>query len=571
MYLVQHFRKEEFLRRLARHGHIQKQRVAEKPHAQRAKTVHVVYLLGHVSVCGGVKIILEHANRLVKHGMRVSLLAHFPKPDWFEIKAEYIQLPFGIELARGIPGDCDVVVASYWDQLGACVEACAAPVVYFEQGDFHLWDWEKVSADKQQLIYNLYQLPQHVITCSETGARKIQEIFNRQAKVFPNALNDQIFYPKNREPEKKYILGVGRDSTPFKRIPDIWEACQLVRQRGYEVEFRWVTPYAPAQPLGTVVINPSQEQLGTVYRQAWAYVCASEYETFPLPPLEAMACGTAVIATPNDGVLAYGVDGVNCLFFPVGDVEALANRMIRLLEDESLYRHLQAGGCKTASLYSWQQIIPKLKAFYQEVAGYQPEGVNSAEDWVQLAPIEADAEAHRCMGQFLQGTAADLIYLPFTYRVGEEFSVVRWRPVFQRKSPLSGQVDYLYCLFEEGSLADYPYHDAVHEVLSENYLAALTKFKQHLDEVKSPLEAAVLLRWVTWCLIKSDHFREARQLLHKGMKLYPAYMDLYYLYSLVFDHFGNTLELNAFRNTVKTLGDAVSFPEYIYNIESLVP
>ncbi|MEW6065211.1 hypothetical protein P378_10740 [Desulforamulus profundi] len=528
-------------------------------------------MLGHVSVCGGVKIILEHANELVKHGIRVSLLAHFPKPDWFEIKADYIQLPFGIELARGIPGDCDVVVASYWDQLGACVESCTAPVVYFEQGDFHLWDWDKVSEDKQQLIHKLYQLPVHVITCSETGARKIKEVFDREAPVFPNALNDQIFYPKSREAEKKIVLGVGRDTTPFKRIPDIWEACQLVREKGYDVEFQWVTPFPPAQPLGTVVINPSQEELGSVYRQTWTYVCASEYETFPLPPLEAMACGTPVITTPNDGVKAYGVDGENCLFFPAGNTRALADTIIRLLEDGPLYRRLQEEGYQTAALFNWQQIIPKLKAFYKEVAGYRPVGINTEQDWLKLAPVDLNPTEQQCVEQFLKGTAADLVYLPFTYRIGDEFSVVRWHPVFQRKLTLSRQADFLYCSFQERSAEDYPYYDAVGEVLSQNYLEAVTKFKKFLDETKNSLEATVLLRWVAWCLIKLSRFNEAQNLLNKGVKLYPSYVDIYYLYSLLFHHYGSTLELQAVRNTIKTLGDTVSFPEYIQNIETLVP
>lgn len=568
MYLVNDLRGKEFLKRAVRLKHIQKQVIERKTDFQRAGTIHVVYLLGHVSVCGGVKIILEHASELVKQGVRVSLLAHSPRPDWFEIRADYVRIPFGIDLAWGIPSDCDVVVATYWDQLGACVEACVAPVVYFEQGDFHLWDWEKVKPDKQQLINDLYQLPAYVITCSETGARKIKEVFQREALVFHNALNDQIFYPKSLEPGGIIILGVGRDTTHFKRIPDIWEACQLVREKGYPVEFKWVTPYPPLKPLGTMVINPSQEELGSVYRQAWAYVCASEYETFPLPPLEAMACGTPVITTPNDGVKAYGVDGENCLFFQPGNTRELADTIIRLLEDRGLYQHLQENGYKTAGLFSWQKIIPNLKAFYENVAGYRPAGINKEQDWVQAAAVELTPAEQQAVEQLLKGTTADLVHLPFVYRLAE-FSVVRWRPVFYKKMSSSGQEDFLYGFFKEGSQEDHPYSDALDEMQLQNYREALRKFKAHLDKTNNPQEAAVLLRWLAWCLLKLDRYTEAHSLINRGMQHYPAFADFYYLYGLLFRHLGFDVELQAMKNTLKVLGDGAGFPEYIKDITAL--
>ena len=37
------------------------------------------------SVCGGSKIILEHANYLVDRGHKITIISHFPKPDWFNM------------------------------------------------------------------------------------------------------------------------------------------------------------------------------------------------------------------------------------------------------------------------------------------------------------------------------------------------------------------------------------------------------------------------------------------------------------------------------------------------------
>ena len=563
MFLVSQMRAREFHWRVARFKYIQKQRLHSKTNCRSRQPLHVVYLLGHVSVCGGVKILFEHANELVKQGLRVSLLSHFPQPDWFSITADYLQVPFGIELARGIPHDTDVIVATYWDQLSACVEACIAPVVYFEQGDFHLWDWATVDTAKKDLIYRLYQLPSHIITCSETGAKKIQEIFHREALVFHNALNDQVFFPKVSDPREFDVLGVGSEHSAFKRIPDISEACQIVRDKGFNVQFKWVTQHPPVKPLGKVVVNPPQPQLGEEYRQGWIYVCASEYETFPLPPLEAMACGTPVITSPNDGVKAYGVDGENCLFFPTGKTTALAEKIILLLENQELYHRLQQQGYQTAARFKWSQIIPQLRDFYEEVALYEPIAINSPSDWVKLIPEEFSQEEQQTIDCLLRGTAADLLFLPFTYQIGEDLTVIRWHPAYQRTLSTSGQSDYLYYGIKTRPLEDYPYREAVTDVLAEKYGEAINKFKKLLDQTNQSQEAAVILRWVIWCLLKGNRFSEAQTLLQKGYQAYPSYTDIYYLYSMLFQQSNSSEELLAINNTIKILGDAVAFPEFI--------
>ncbi|SHK82181.1 glycosyltransferase family 4 protein [Desulforamulus aeronauticus] len=563
MYLINQLRTKEFHWRLARFKYIQKQRLQTISNCPTKQPLHVVYLLGHVSVCGGVKVLFEHANELVKQGLRVSLLSHFPQPDWFSITADYLQVPFGIELARGIPHDTDVLVATYWDQLSACVEACIAPVVYFEQGDFHLWDWATVDSAKKDLIYRLYQLPAHIITCSETGAKKIQEIFHREALVFHNALNDQIFFPKESDSRDSYVLGVGSEHTAFKRIPDIWQACQLVQNKGYNVQFKWITQHPPLNSMGEVVVNPSQPQLGEEYRQGRIYVCASEYETFPLPPLEAMACGTPVITTPNDGVKAYGLDGENCLFFQTGNTTALAEKIILLLENRELYQHLQQQGYQTAARFKWSLIIPQLRNFYGKVALYEPVAINSPSDWVKLIPEEFSQKDQQTIDCLLRGTVADLIYLPFTYQIGEDLTVMRWYPAYQRIVATSGQSDYLYCGFKTRSLENYPYREAVGDILVEKYGEAISKFKKHLDQTSQSREAAVVLRWVIWCLLKDNRLSEAQTLLQKGYQAYPSYTDIYYLYGLLFQQLGSNEKLRAINNTIKTLGDAVAFPEFI--------
>src|SRR5690606_16234504 len=146
---------------------------------EKEEPLHIVYVMTHVGICGGVKIIFEHANRLKRLGAKVTIVTHFVKPTWYPIEAEYIQVPFDLELAKGIP-DCDVIVATYWDHIQPCIETGIAPVVYFEQGDFHLFDYENMNLILKHFIHKQFKIPPFIYTVSQQAAEFIQNIYERE-------------------------------------------------------------------------------------------------------------------------------------------------------------------------------------------------------------------------------------------------------------------------------------------------------------------------------------------------------------------------------------------------------
>jgi glycogen(starch) synthase len=95
--------------------------------------------------------------------------------------------------------------------------------------------------------------------------------------------------------------------------------------------------------------NVRRAELRDRYAAADVCVFPTEWdEPFGLVPLEAMACGTPVVATGTGGSGEFLVDGVNCLRFPVKDHVALATAIRRLAEDRDLRRQLVLGGFRTA-------------------------------------------------------------------------------------------------------------------------------------------------------------------------------------------------------------------------------
>lgn len=105
----------------------------------------------------------------------------------------------------------------------------------------------------------------------------------------------------------------------------------------------------PAASVGYV----ADEDLPGLYAGATAFVTASHYEGSCLPALEAMACGTPVIA-PNSTVFPELL-GESALLFEANDVEPLAAALRCIIDDKRLANNLRARGLEHAAQFSWDK------------------------------------------------------------------------------------------------------------------------------------------------------------------------------------------------------------------------
>lgn len=103
----------------------------------------------------------------------------------------------------------------------------------------------------------------------------------------------------------------------------------------------------------TVVGEVSHEDLPHYYTAADVVCLPSHYESFGLVNVEAMACGTPVVAGDVPGVRAYATDEETCLLVTPGDIDALADGLARLMDSSALRARLRAGGRAAARRFSW--------------------------------------------------------------------------------------------------------------------------------------------------------------------------------------------------------------------------
>ncbi|XDF44307.1 glycosyltransferase family 4 protein [Saccharolobus solfataricus] len=101
------------------------------------------------------------------------------------------------------------------------------------------------------------------------------------------------------------------------------------------------------------------EKLAELYRKAKVFLYTSRLESFSLPPLEAMASGTAVVSTDNIGIREYAINGYNCLLDKEHNEENLANYVLELLRNDELRGKIVKNGLETAKKFSWENITEK--------------------------------------------------------------------------------------------------------------------------------------------------------------------------------------------------------------------
>ena len=100
--------------------------------------------------------------------------------------------------------------------------------------------------------------------------------------------------------------------------------------------------------------RPAQDTIRDLYAQCDVWLCGSFAEGFHLPPLEAMACRCPVVSTRVGGPIDIIHEGVNGYTVPVGDSDALAQRLVDVLRlDDVGWRAMSDAAHDTATRYTW--------------------------------------------------------------------------------------------------------------------------------------------------------------------------------------------------------------------------
>ena len=107
-----------------------------------------------------------------------------------------------------------------------------------------------------------------------------------------------------------------------------------------------------------------QEQMEDILAVSDLFILPSEYESFGLAALEAMAAGVPLISTDAGGLPEININGHTGYMSPVGDIQGMSNNAVEILHSDAVLKKFKAHAATQAKKFDIHNIVPQYEALY---------------------------------------------------------------------------------------------------------------------------------------------------------------------------------------------------------------
>jgi phosphatidylinositol alpha-1,6-mannosyltransferase len=228
-----------------------------------------------------------------------------------------------------------------------------------------------------------------IVTISKYSQAKILEhygVAEEKIRIVSNGVDTETFQPSDILEAKKQF-GLGQEPTVLfigslvarKGLPYLVEAAKKVIKQQANVKFLLVgsgplrkqieDSVASAGLSGNFVFygNIPQSQLAATYNSADVFVLPSLQEGQGIVLLEAQACGKPVVAFGVGGAKEAVRAGESGFLLELGDIEGLADKLLKLLGDNALRQNMGAAGRRfVTENYTWELCAKRMLKIYRE-------------------------------------------------------------------------------------------------------------------------------------------------------------------------------------------------------------
>ena len=321
--------------------------------------LRIIYVTEGTGVGGGHRDIFEHLNRLRARGHEVALYSLGRQPDWFPLDVSVKSFDSYEELAAALASVEAIKVATWWGTAPWVWRASVTKgiPVYFVQ-DIETSYYPGDERMRHRVLAS-YRQEFRFMTISGWNRERLAEV-GVNAELIAPGIDLEVFRPLSVPRRKDVVLALGR-SNPLKNLPLTLESWKALDPQP-ELWMFGIEPEVGPKHNARYFEASADEEINELLNQATVFVQTSRHEGFSLPPLEAMAAGTAVVCTDAHGNRDFCRHGENCLV-PEPRADAVAAAVASLLQDPGLRARLTEGGKRTARAYAWERRIDEVEAF----------------------------------------------------------------------------------------------------------------------------------------------------------------------------------------------------------------
>jgi glycosyltransferase involved in cell wall biosynthesis len=323
---------------------------------RKIETVRITLVLPFAGLQGGIRVLAIYADKLQKRGHQVTVVSTpFTMPVRSKVKSLVLGRGWpssksrrshfdGIEVEHclldkersvvdaDVP-DADVVVATYYPTAYGVLNLSRAKGAKA----FFIQNYELEHGKQDEILDATWRMPLHKIVISkwleEIAREKFGDTF---VSHVPNSVDLDQFHAAPRKKRPVPTVGLLYATswmkgcrTSFQALKRVAAALPLLRAVSFGAERPGFDLRLPEN--AEFHYRPPQEQLRDLYAQCDVWLCGSAREGFHLPPLEAMACRCPVVSTRVGGPLDIIEEGANGHLVDIGDVDSLADRLLRVL------------------------------------------------------------------------------------------------------------------------------------------------------------------------------------------------------------------------------------------------
>ena len=336
----------------------------------------ITFLCPHLRIAGGVRAILTYADRLTAEGHQVDVVVPAKGrgrafwrsltgagPDWipgFRARVVWVDR----WRLSALP-DADAIIATAWQSAAAVADAPArcGRKFYFVQ------HYESLYHGQPEAVDATYRLPLRKIVISTWLRDVMRERFASEAEVLVTPVDPMLFHavPVTVATSRPRVLMLHHDYA-WKGTADGFETVARVKRHVPGlclVGFGLTVPRGPAG-YDEFHADLPQDKLAALYSGCEIYLCPSWDEGLGMPPMEAMACGAALVTYDNGGCRDYALDGETALVARRRDVGDLALKLERLAADAELRARIaSAGATFIRNTFEWGRAVRRLEEIFR--------------------------------------------------------------------------------------------------------------------------------------------------------------------------------------------------------------